>query len=222
MSESVTVEEIVSEAPAFFAFDPISNNRQPYVSLCIRTAAPLVDRANLLHSLLGIADELVEIFDFFHQDESIDLDDEEVRTKLIKELGDVTWFTALYAHWAESSVWAEYSQCGESFFVELAKEATAKGYTDLMPVEAALLDGIKTVGGAVSWVKKEYAYGKTVPDDVARALFVSALRVVTTMCQAFDIDLQTVLDRNIEKLSARYKQAVFTKDEAVNRDETKE
>lgn len=219
MSEA---ESVVVAMPAFFAFDPISNEKKPYVNLCVRTAAPLVGRANLLHALLGIADELVEIFDFFHQDEGIDLDNEETRTKLVKELGDVTWFTALYAYWAESEVFGESNGSGESFFADLYAQATSMGYFHPLPVEAALLDGIKTVGGAVSWVKKEYAYNKAVPDDVAKTLFITALHVVSTMCQEFDIDIQTVLDRNIEKLSARYKQAVFTKDEAVNRDETKE
>lgn len=219
MSEA---ESVVVAMPAFFAFDPISNEKKPYVNLCIRTAAPLVGRANLLHAMLGIADELVEIFDFFHQDEGVNLDDEETRTKLIKELGDVTWFTALYSCWAESNVFGESEDCGNTFFVELYKQAEAMDYFHPLPVEAALLDGIKTVGGAVSWVKKEYAYNKAVPEDVAQNLFIAALHVVVTMCEEFDISIQTVLDRNIEKLSARYKQAVFTKEEAVNRDETKE
>lgn len=196
-------------------FDPISQTEQGYVALSVRTAAPLIERENLLHAVLGIADELLEIYEFFNTVKQLDLNDEETRTKLIKELGDVTWFTALYADWVFDKDWEDSA---EVIFDALWKKACQEQGDFMSAITQCALHARTCVG----LTKKEYAYKKPIADLAAQDLFVKALSLVNVICLGTGIEIKDVLTRNIAKLAERYKQATFTQAEAINRDEAKE
>lgn len=196
-------------------YDPVNGNKAEYVGLCVRTAAPLVERENLLHAVLGIADELLEIFEFFNSTPRLDMNDEETRTKLIKELGDVTWFTALYAQWSFDKDWEDSAQV---VFDRLWEEGT-KVEMDFFGATTACALHART---CVGLTKKEYAYKKPIGDFDAEQLFVKALGLVNIICLSVGVEIEEVLTRNIAKLAERYKAATFTQAEAINRDEAKE
>lgn len=197
-------------------FDPISNTSAPYVDLSIRTAAPLEGRENLLHAVLGIADELLELFEFFNT-QALDMNDAAVRENLIKELGDVTWFTALYASWVIQTEGAP-AEFAQAKFQSLWDKCDPLTLTFFTAITKSALHARVCVG----LVKKEYAYKKPIPAEVTDDLFVQALNVVNVFCLTLGISIEDVLTRNIAKLSERYKAATFTQQEAVERDESKE
>ena len=204
-------------------FDPATSTHQPYVALAIRTAAPLVGRANLLHALLGIADELSEIYDFLHNDEGVDLTKEDTVTALVKELGDVTWFCALFADYLAAVGTGDRDQVFASMWSDAENYTPPSPYHFVADDPFALTLAIRTVGKAVGKVKGEYAYGKEIDFDFARTLFVQAMLVVQVVLRELPtVTIDDVLVRNVAKLAARYKGATFTQAEAVNRDETKE
>lgn len=204
-------------------FDPATSSNQPYVALAVRTAAPLVGRANLLHALLGIADELSEIYDFMHNDKGVDLTKEETITALVKELGDVTWFCALFADYLAAIGDGDRDQVFGCLWDDAVNYVLPSPTYFVTDDPFALTLAIRTAGKAVSKVKGEYAYGKEIDFDFARTLFVQAMLVVrVVLCELPTVSIDDVLTRNVAKLAARYKGATFTQAEAVNRDETKE
>lgn len=187
----------------YTAFDPINGVTASYVALCVRTASPLEGRANLLHATLGIADETLEIDELFEQ-ESIS------NESLVKELGDLLWFTALYCEWEAQQ--PEQNTTADAEFKQLMDNAVVEEQIDFNSI----------AGRAISLTKKEFAYKKMMDLPTRRQLFQDAVSMVVSICQYNALLVQDVLDRNIAKLSARYKKATFSQEEAINRDESKE
>lgn len=184
----------------YTAFDPINNTNDSYVKLCVRTASPLEARANLIHAVLGIADETLEI-------QLVDVFSPTYREDMIKELGDAMWFTALYCFWEAEATDAR----ADELFTNLVQNSNITG-----------VSCIAIASKAVSLAKKEFAYGKPMEFADRYNLFSRAVSVVLTHCNNLGISIQEVLDRNIAKLSARYKGATFCQNSAINRDESKE
>jgi hypothetical protein len=216
----------------FKAIDPLTGERDSYISLAIRTASPLNDRQNLLHAVLGIADELVELGSLIRYEQPVEgavSAFEKFNLALIKELGDITWFTALFADWVQkvsldvdaNTLFTQMVETSTNNF--LATKEVSQGDTSDDLISDIYQEGVYgTVGRCISLTKKEYAYGKPMSLDAAQRLFEEALTIVMTVTGEKNIPFLDVLDRNIEKLSARYKKATFTQEEAINRDETKE
>ena len=181
----------------FLAFDPITNAKHSYVDLCVRTASPLNGRDNLIHAVLGLADEMLEIY---HQD-AANIDG------FIKELGDAFWFTALYCAWE-------------------AKETDASAddiFARLLDGHVTKLCSCATIANrAISLAKREFAYKKEIDHEGRTDLFSIAVAKLKLLCANHNISIQDVLDRNIAKLAARYKVGTYSQAAAVNRDESKE
>lgn len=225
-SDFVPAKSVKYNSP-LLAVDPRTSNQESYVKLACRTAAPLVDRQNLLHAVLGIADELIEISELLADQDFEEEPSEEFILSLTKELGDVTWFTALFADWYGSTV----ALPGDTVFMQLVEASDNKALTEqhdnptaqLFVVDSMVRHSVYKVSAkCVSLTKKEYAYGKPIDNTIAFALFVEALYVVHMLASSFNIPFNTILNRNIEKLDARYKGQAFSQENAINRDESKE
>ena len=90
---------------------------------------------------------------------------------------------------------------------------------DLATVTATPIQERKTIDWLIheltDVVKKYIAYDRAIPAKET-ALLAEIVKTIYNSCKRVDLDFFQILENNIEKLEARYKES-FTKDEANNR-----
>ena len=93
------------------------------------------------------------------------------------------------------------------------------------PTIARLLHGAigldTEVGELMDALKKHIYYGKPLDLVNVKEELGDLMWYIALICNTVDVDMQTVMDRNIEKLAARYPDK-FTEEDALNRNLDKE
>jgi NTP pyrophosphatase (non-canonical NTP hydrolase) len=89
-----------------------------------------------------------------------------------------------------------------------------KGLAD----ELHMVIGISTEAGELlDAYKKHFAYGKELDKVNVGEEIADILWYISNLCRLLNIDLEEMLQRNIDKLKARYPEK-FTQENAINRD----
>lgn len=175
----------------------MSINYSNYVQHAMRTNSDTVGTYNvpqdLIHSALGLSDELVEL------DQAFDKAD---KVNIIEEISDIMWFTAL--------------ACNE-VGVSLRTPLTLPDNN----IQQARLDLRDDINSFVSIIKRWYAYGKE-PNMQDLAFSISQIvSSFTWLSLSLDEDPCEIMQKNIDKLAVRFPDK-FTPEAANNRDTDKE
>ena len=184
---------------------------QEYITKVLRTEAPIstdvisrmtdVRTARLLHAVLGMAGEYMEVFNAQGKDNRK------------KELGDVMWYVALAIDVCLGGLTTETYNAAWLFTGAVTHWSTPSSIT------LRLL--FMRISHSVDIVKKHIFYGKPLDfEDIASDLYVVISRI-RELCLEWDIDFMDLLETNIRKLEVRYKEK-FTEKEAIERDLVKE
>ena len=148
---------------------------------------------NLLHGVSGVITELEELLGW----------NDEVNKK--EEVADVFWYIALLDRELDLNLEIptyniEFTQIGN---------------------DALITQSFKTSSLLLDFLKKKLFYNKNIDtksfSDLTKSLFES----MCVFCSVNDIDVESILDTNIEKLKARYGDK-FSSDKAINRNLEKE
>lgn len=165
-----------------------------YIEKAMRTNSGTVGsygtHNDLLHGALLLADELIELR------QALDKCD---RTNALEEIGDICWSVALIANCIHH----------DPFDIEI------RGWSDT-PLE----DIESGIGNIISYIKRNYAYGKSLPDNIDFSLD-ALIESCAFMARKLGSSLSDVLQLNINKLSARYPDK-FTPEQANNRNTERE
>lgn len=186
------------EKLVFLAFDPLTSERKSYIELAVRTAAPLSGRTNLLHSMLGVSGELLELYQALGAEHL-------ERNAIVKEAGDVLWYYALF--------YDCYSAPSDDIFVDDWRNAVDTALDMKAPVDYMAM--VTCSDKLIALIKKEMCYGTFAALTDVHELYRTALSLLAHLFKAHNIELVEVLDANIEKLSKRYVQGTFDKTAAT-------
>lgn len=179
------------------AIDPTTGALASYVQLAKRTAAPLGGRMTVIHSMLGVSGELLEVYQLIRT-HTLYVPD------LLKEVGDVLWYYALLYDYASSE---------REFFADV-ESAMRRGLDDAEQTDEMQL--VYCADRLTALLKKELCYYKTATVSDIFDLYRSALYVLVRLLQWHGISLQDVLNRNIEKLSKRFDKQRFDATQATS------
>ena len=102
---------------------------------------------------------------------------------------------------------------------ELAKTTLAKTEGEYEHLTALhMVMGMTTeVGELVDVFKKNMAYGKPIDWVNVEEEIGDLMWYIVNFCTEYDIDLESVLDKNISKLQKRFPDKVFSSEHAINR-----
>jgi len=151
----------------------------------------------LLHAVIGIMTEIEEILDNHDTDK---LPDEVGRRE---EFGDVLWYCAIISR--------EFHVDYQQIVSEISNEKPINLVIKIIKNTCKLLDIIK----------KKLFYNKTIDENSFKIIFESILLNLSDYANFYNIEIESILDTNIEKLKARYGQK-FSSDKAINRNLEKE
>lgn len=185
---------------------------QEYITKVLRTEAPIsepviarmtnVRTARLLHAVLGMAGEYMEVFDAQGKDNRK------------KELGDVMWYVAQAIDVCLGGIGVSTTYDAGWLFTGAVTHCST-------PSSITLRILFMRISHSVDIVKKHIFYGKPLDfEDIASDLYVVISRI-RELCLEWDIDFMDLLETNIRKLEVRYKEK-FTEKEAIERDLVKE
>jgi NTP pyrophosphatase (non-canonical NTP hydrolase) len=148
---------------------------------------------NLLHGVSGVITELEELLGW----------NDEVNKK--EEVADVFWYIALL---------------DRELDLNLEIPTYDKEFTQLKN-DALIIQSFKTSSLLLDFLKKKLFYNKSIDITSFSDLTKSLFQTMCIFCFVNDIDVESILDTNIEKLKARYGEK-FSSDRAINRNLEKE
>lgn len=179
--------------------------RDTYVAEAIRTAPTLKrDNDSLILAGIGIAGEAIEAYEVVTAPLALDI------PKLIKELGDVYWYTALAAF----AVDIDFAGLllPNAVVGELAQSRTLDSITRQYLIRA------KNVS---EYMKKAVFHSHPVDKVELETLLRELARHGQLMAQSVDVSVEEVLAKNIDKLRVRYPER-FTTEGSLNKNEAAE
>mgnify|MGYP001235101464 CR=1 FL=1 len=180
-----------------------------YVKLSARTVSPLFcadnqDKINLLHAVLGLSSEVSELM---VADRSGD------RINAAEELGDLGWYLAII----------------KRFLSEQKEEYDILAESEIYPYKLTFEDHFNAFGGKLLFhiglmadeLKRVIFYKK--PEfNLARLRYhsVECSKALRLMANYLNFDSEEINAMNINKLQGkgRFKDGIFTSDQALNRD----
>lgn len=167
---------------------------------------------------LGLAGEAGEIAALVLEvvcDESLDS-----IPKLVLEIGDAMWYVTFAADNVVQAPLSSFIPTKLEDPVPLVYDSPTK-YLEMYNVRMMYV-----CGGVADQVKKLLYHGKPYTDDVRIKLEKGLCDIVMLICliarDVCGVDLQYVIDKNVEKLSARYKTLQFTTEEFMEKEKAKE
>jgi NTP pyrophosphatase (non-canonical NTP hydrolase) len=175
-----------------------------------RLAAPRSIR--LLHSTLGIATEIAELFEMLDKEE-IDL------TNLHEECGDVLWYVGVAVDELRLDFDKMISKANQAvkdsdaFIVSAQGKSTSKREA----ITSILGNSVKSSGTALDLLKKSSFYGKPLDEAKLSNLIGDLVSSMAILLAIGEYTLDLAMERNIAKLQARYGQK-FTEAAAITRD----
>ena len=179
-----------------------------YQKLALRTAPKNLSSTQLLlNGALGLAGESGEVVEVVrdHLCHHHWLD----RTQISKELGDIFWYLAI----SSSSLDIDLDTIFQTNITELSSDLNS---TQLL-LNGALGLAIKS-GEIIDAVKKHLFQGHSLDKDYIAARLCDVYNYLHVSASALEIDVDTILQMNVDKLKARYP-AGFEAERSVNRKE---
>jgi hypothetical protein len=147
----------------------------------------------LLHGVSGVITELEELLGW----------NDEVNKK--EEVADVFWYIALL---------------DRELSLHLKVPKNQKGYSQITN-DTLIIQSFKSSSILLDFLKKKLFYNKTIDIDIFSNYTRNLFQSMCIFCYVNDINIESILDTNIEKLKARYGEK-FSSDRAINRDLEKE
>jgi NTP pyrophosphatase (non-canonical NTP hydrolase) len=148
---------------------------------------------NLLHGVTGVITELEELLDW----------NDDVNKK--EEVADIFWYIALLDRELDLSLKiptysTEFTQIGN---------------------DTLIIQSFKTSSILLDFLKKKIFYNKNIDVNIFSNQTRNLFQSMCIFCYINDINIESILDTNIEKLKARYVDK-FSSEKAINRDLTTE
>jgi hypothetical protein len=148
---------------------------------------------NLLHGISGVITELQELLDW----------NDDVNKK--EEVADIFWYIALLDRELDLNLKiptysTEFTQIGN---------------------DALIIQSFKTSSILLDFLKKKIFYNKNIDVNIFSNQTRNLFQSMCIFCYINDINIESILDTNIEKLKARYGEK-FSSDRAINRNLEKE
>jgi NTP pyrophosphatase (non-canonical NTP hydrolase) len=154
----------------------------------------------LLHALLGVNTELEELLSWNKDD-----------VNKQEEIADIFWYIAILDR-----------------ELDLKLEFSKKEYTKLLKIKNffhrvfntnnnKVLNTYKTCSLLLDFLKKKLYYNKEIKTNEFKTLSVKLFDQIVEFGERNNVDIEYILERNIEKLRARYGDK-FTSERAINRD----
>lgn len=188
--------------------------RNTYIAAAIRTAPHLEQNSqSFILGGIGVAGEAIEAFEVIDQT-LID------KKKLVKELGDVSWYVALTCH--VHDIRFEHLLLSTKDIYE--KGLTREGWFGINQYESLLWHGKQLLYAAKQfseYAKKAVFHNHGADTEQIQALLTGVMYRVQYVAALVDVPIEEVLNVNIEKLIARYPER-FTTEASLNKDESKE
>lgn len=150
---------------------------------------------NSLHMTIGIMTEISEIEEAMSKEEDVDF------INIAEEWADIKWYQANYANIHDI----------KNFVVDVHE------YSRYNDATAAWSNIIIFAGTLLDMDKKLFAYGKQIDNTLRNKVFIELNTALEAFADHMGIDKQSALERNINKLKARYPDK-FDNDKAINRD----
>ena len=179
-----------------------------YQELALRTAPKNLNPTQmLLNGALGLAGESSEVVDEIreHLCHGHWLD----RTHLTRELGDIFWYLAIASKALDVDL-------DTIFQTDVVKQS------DDLDSTQQLLNGALglavTSGEIIDLIKKHLFQGHVLNDIYIKSSLCCIYRYLCVSADALEIDVNTILQMNIDKLKARYPDG-FEADRSINRKE---
>ena len=147
----------------------------------------------LLHGVSGVITELEELLGW----------NDEVNKK--EEVADVFWYIALL---------------DRELSLHLKVPKNQKGYSQITN-DTLIIQSFKSSSILLDFLKKKLFYNKTIDIDIFSNYTRNLFQSMCIFCYVNDINIESILDTNIEKLKVRYGEK-FSSDRAINRDLEKE
>lgn len=144
----------------------------------------------LLHAALGILTELPELYDAIRAGDRINIGE---------EIADIYWYASIYDRELESKF-------GKDHIKEV--DRSNADYTGLVLVTSALLD----VSRYFDRIKKLSFYGKEIDLELQLDFAQKVYTLMNELTVLFDLDVETILANNINKLKLRYPDRFNTSD----------
>lgn len=161
---------------------------QEYQEKAKRTSADLgSDKLNLSHMVMGMCTEIPELEEAIYNKDSVNIGE---------ELADTYWYVANYETFRGYDM-SEYEMANAGAFG-----------TDILYTQIALLQDL---------IKKYVAYSRPIDVDEEKKLLSRIKSNLFNMFISYKLDQGEYLQKNIDKLIARYPEK-FTEDNAINRD----
>lgn len=168
--------------------------------------------ADMLHMVLGINGEAIETLNLLKDSSTTELDDDQFNDELELELGDILFYLHgfLVIH-------------GKSFRVETIKSLCHEfeyKYIESVDFEAVKEEElayniVRNAGILLETIKKYWVYGK--PFDKLETEISRILVFVKLLANKREWSINRVLESNISKLGARYKNFEYSDEQAIAR-----
>lgn len=161
----------------------------------------------LLHGGIGLSSELAELYTALYKDE---LD----TINLKEEFGDFGWYLGIMVD--------ELKLDPEDIFRPKEIALDEYDFSNKDQTLKILVDSITVnVGEIMDLLKKSIFYGKSLDQDQMKEKLKSMVSEINSSLKLYDITLEQAMERNIEKLRARYGEK-FTEAAALERNLLKE
>ena len=175
----------------------------------IRTAPHLEkDNHSLLLAAIGIAGEAIEVFEVAQQEVVS-------RPKLVKELGDVCWYTALACH----NINVDFADlCSADKVVNFWAAGFGDRYKALDAHIGVMLIAAKNVS---EFLKKQVFHHHPEDNQQLTLLLMRLVQSIQVVGAWAGYDIDVILTMNIDKLKARYPDR-FNPEKSMTKDESLE
>lgn len=168
-----------------------------YQAMTTRTLPDLgSEQLNILHMILGLNSEFNELYEATDE------------INVGEEITDIAWYASNYGNIKGINIYKNFSFHPGYYFYALEKN----NYIEMLEVEISKLTDLE---------KKAFAYKKEISDVDRKDLLIKIFERINDCYTAFNLNPYICMERNIEKLKARFPQK-FNEHDANNRDLEKE
>lgn len=152
----------------------------------------------ILHAIIGSLTEVEEILDNYKNGDLVS--DVNKQGSVAEESADIFWYLSIL-----------YRELGiDDHSIKITQDLTGNPFDVLM-------DFLKINLKFLDLLKKKIYYNKDINKQVMIEYTHEMRSLLTNYCQLHNTDIGTILDKNIQKLKARYGEK-FSSDRAINRD----
>jgi NTP pyrophosphatase (non-canonical NTP hydrolase) len=150
----------------------------------------------ILHAIIGSLTEVEEILDNYSEDKL--LTEVDKQGSIGEEVADVAWYISiLFRELNIKDVSTEFDMSEKPFSILMSFLKTSLKFLDLL--------------------KKKIYYNKDIDTSLMIDLSKKMYQLILNYCKVYNVDFESILEKNIAKLKARYGDK-FSSEKAINRD----